>query len=550
MMYFVIVLIILWLGYWFMKRFRRRWLRWLVLVPGLTAVFFAVGWQSAIAEATRPDPAMQLETQIIETYSVALGDLVVVVSGTGSVIPARQIPLVFQTSAPVKLVLFDEGDSVSEGDVVATLDTIDLDLLLADAEIALTLQQTILASLTAPAREVDLLAAESALQAARAQSNAAFATGPTANDREIARLQAELSRNRLWQTQMQRDMLQAGTSFPLIPSVDTTVDIPDSVIQAIDTNFGVTIPNTIDLNAPGADEFIGQVNAFISATNAQSSLAVRGQRQQLEDALVQLEYGVQISDVNYQSALNRSGDFGALQSARLQTIQAEIALERLRDGPGPIALERATIEIELAELAMDQVRYNQSQGQLVAPFGGVIAQNNLSIGQLPPQGPAVILMDVAELYVELPIDETDIVRVAVGQRVEFEVDALPGVIVTGTVVRTAYTPVIIGQLVTYPVRVRLDRGTEAIRVGMSVTAQIITSERSDVVVAPNRFIRVDRETGRAYVIVREIDGSLREIAILLGERSATVSEVTSGLVPGQELVLLPRGLAETLNGGA
>ncbi|MFN8447992.1 MAG: hypothetical protein U0521_05250 [Anaerolineae bacterium] len=37
----------------------------------------------------------------------------------------------------------------------------------------------------------------------------------------------------------------------------------------------------------------------------------------------------------------------------------------------------------------------------------------------------MLLVDTSELYVDLAVDETDVVRLAVGQQVEFAFDALP-----------------------------------------------------------------------------------------------------------------------------
>jgi HlyD family secretion protein len=197
--------------------------------------------------------------------------------------------------------------------------------------------------------------------------------------------------------------------------------------------------------------------------------------------------------------------------------------------------------VRLAENALKQAQQSLTNAELRAPFDGIVAQNNLRVGDLPPQGPAVLLVDNESFLIDVPLDETDVVNVAAGQRVEVLVDALPDVVLSGVVERVAFTPVRIGQLVTYNVRIRLDPTSEPIRAGMSATVNIIIDRRPQVMLVPNRFIRIDPLTQNAFVVVRQPNGRLAETLVILGRRNDTESEVISGVAPGDTLVLLPRG---------
>ena len=59
------------------------------------------------------------------TAAVTRGDLVQTVSGSGQVKPAQEINLNFATSGTIAEVRAVEGQQVSKGDVLATLDTAD-----------------------------------------------------------------------------------------------------------------------------------------------------------------------------------------------------------------------------------------------------------------------------------------------------------------------------------------------------------------------------------------------------------------------------------------
>ncbi len=71
-----------------------------------------------------------------ETLRVDRGDLVSTVSATGAIEPEGQVSLVFRGAGRVGEVLVSEGDVVTAGQVLARLETDDLDLALAQAETA------------------------------------------------------------------------------------------------------------------------------------------------------------------------------------------------------------------------------------------------------------------------------------------------------------------------------------------------------------------------------------------------------------------------------
>ncbi|MCU0496422.1 MAG: efflux RND transporter periplasmic adaptor subunit [Anaerolineae bacterium] len=478
----------------------RRLLRNAVIVLVLsTVVIIGIQWNNynnAVTAATE-QASITLDETVVET-----GDLTVTVSGTGAITPERQTALTFELSAPVVEILAPEGTQVNAGDPIARVDAADFDANVGDAQLALEIEQLSFNALTAPPREVDLAAAEAALTAAIAGYNAAVATGPDSQQVEIARLQTELARNQLWQTQLQADGAVNLDLFQFPP------DTPPEVEQFIrDT-----------------------INGF----NAQNRI-------QFSTALEQSEFGIDIADANFAAVQLRGPDLGAVNSANAAIVQAQIARDRLVNGPNEFELAQAQIELENAEIALEQAQNAADRTLLTAPFSGVIAQNNLIVGQLPPTDSiSVLLIDTSGYYIDVPIDETDVVNVQVGQSVTLVLDALPEANISGQVTQIAVTPTRVGQLVTYLVRVALDPTSEAIRIGMTATARIATQEVKDTLLIRNSFIRIDRTTQQAFVTIALEDGTYQEIPIVLGARNDTFSQVVSGVTEGQRIVLLPR----------
>lgn len=474
----------------------KRIFRALLLVAVAAGVVFGLQAARSGSSEQAAAPAVQDETQ------VRLDDLAVTVSATGAVAPAHQVGLAFEFSAPVHEILVHEGQVVRAGDVLARLDTRDLETALKSARVSLDAQQVAYDALTAAPREVDIAVARAALNIAAAQAGT-VSLSADATQLEIARLQTELARNQLWQSQLQRDLNFAIPPAEREFAEEMGIELPDTDQMARDT-----VPN------------------------------------QLKSA----DYEVLIADENYAALLTQGADTAGLSSASAQIAVAQAQLEKLLNGPTETDLQIAEMQLQIARLAVDQAAVNLNRGVLTAPLDGIVAQTNLVVGELPPQDAAVQLIDPSGFYVDVAVDETDIIGVQPGQPTRLALDALPGAAITGTVERVAATPVRQGQLVTYLVRVTLDSPDEAVRAGMTATATIVVNELNDVLALPNRFIRLDRATQQAYVTL-ETGGQYEEVPVQLGLRNETDSQIITGVEAGQRVVLLPRATFNPIPGG-
>ncbi|MBI1280241.1 MAG: HlyD family efflux transporter periplasmic adaptor subunit [Anaerolineaceae bacterium] len=471
-----------------MRRILRIFIIIVVLSLLVSGGIFYAQYQNAQTAAQGTVVKIEDETIVVKS------DLTVTVNATGSITPQQQLPLAFDISAPVKQIFIKEGQSVKKGDVLARLDAPELENAVANAQLALAAQQAAYDALTRPARDVDIAVAEAALRAAQAQAGSA-ALGADPNQVKIAELQAEISRNQLWQAQLQRD----------IPSAVAK----QTAEQASALGFSVNIP---------------QSNPADNVTAP----------------IIQAENGVALADLSVSGAENKPADIAALSSANAQVVAAQRQLDLLRNGPTELQLKIAQTQMQLAQLAVKQAQAALTRAELVAPFDGLVAQNNLVVGEVPPQGAAMSLINSSSFYVDVAVDETDIVNVQTGQSVSLRLDALPDTKISAHVTRVAITPIRAGQLVTYTVRVTLDAATVPIRVGMTTTATIIVNQLNDVIALPNRFVRIDSVTQQAYVTVQQSETKFTDIPVTLGVRNETESQIISGLETGQKVVLVPR----------
>jgi HlyD family secretion protein len=176
----------------------------LIIVSIVVLALAAGGWyfwqqQQAAAQSAAND---------IRTETLARGTILSTVSATGPLAAESQVSLFFGSAqpAPVAEVNVALGDEVQAGDVLARLDTADLELAVTQSEQALRNAELALAALTAKPRPEDIALAEANLKLANAQ--VFQATQASSKEQiEIARLNLVVAQNTLSQIDDQVDAL-------------------------------------------------------------------------------------------------------------------------------------------------------------------------------------------------------------------------------------------------------------------------------------------------------------------------------------------------------
>jgi len=112
-------------------------------------------------------PVAAQATDVPETTPVVRGDITATVSVSGSVAPRQQVNVTFKSGGRVAAVHVAPGDRVRRGDLLATLDTTDLETQVAKAESALRVAQLNLAKAQKPKSKDELTVARANLERAR-----------------------------------------------------------------------------------------------------------------------------------------------------------------------------------------------------------------------------------------------------------------------------------------------------------------------------------------------------------------------------------------------
>ncbi|MFC1985221.1 efflux RND transporter periplasmic adaptor subunit, partial [Chloroflexota bacterium] len=172
-----------------------------------------------------------------------------------------------------------------------------------------------------------------------------------------------------------------------------------------------------------------------------------------------------------------------------------------------------------------------------ALFDGIVARVYADEGDvIPPPSltsTAIIqLIDLTTMELNVEVDEIDVPGVKLGQRAIIEVDALPALPLEGKVNFISLLPTEEGGVIVYNVKINFDvpEGT-GLRAGMSATADIITTERKNALLVPDRTIKQDSQ-GNSIVEVM-VDKQIEERAVVIGVSDGFQTEILDGLEEGE-----------------
>lgn len=234
-----------------------------------------------------------------------------------------------------------------------------------------------------------------------------------------------------------------------------------------------------------------------------------------------------------------------VEQAHLSVSIAEYDLSDMRDDyyEESDQVKRSKAKLEQAQVSLQQAEWRLEQATLKSPINGIVTTLFVESGEMANSGQTVIILsDLANLDVDVNLDETDVTRIEKGMTVVVTVDAFPGLEVIGEVIEIAPTADVQSGVVLYPVTVRLDPTDLPLRSGMTVNVMFTFEERKDTLVVP--FRAVETEGGQAYLTRVTATGSER-IAVTLGLITDTQIEILSGIEEGDVITVYANPVQDT-----
>lgn len=275
------------------------------------------------------------------------------------------------------------------------------------------------------------------------------------------------------------------------------------------------------VTASGTVMPLTSVDVSADITGRVTDIAVReGERVKKGQFLLQIDPSQYRSAVARAEALVASNQ-SALAQAKANLDQAERALSRSRElaqtSPNLVSTESveqsqtafdvaranhtaSQAQVEQSRATLQEARDNLAKTRLIAPMDGQVVRLNVEEGEVAVPGTfsreTALLMtiaDMSEILARVKVDETDVVRLSLGDSVQITIDAFPDTTFVGRVSRISNSAQLTAtgtasgstdRAVDFETEVTILNPPSDIRPDLSATARIVTATREDALSIP------------------------------------------------------------------
>lgn len=516
-----------------------------------------------------------------KTYSFVAaqkGEVIQVVSATGTVTPAKQIDLQFESAGKIRKIEVKVGDEVKTGQTLARLDAAELIIQLQSAEAALDIAKAKLAQTLAGNRPEDVRIYEVALANAQVDSenekkelrdaeeeaekdishayedvldalNDAYLKADDGLQKQLddlftddnsdnpqlsyASADSQAEKDTEWQRVLAGD--EASQFYAEISRVDASDrDDLDGVLTKgkqhleIIRDFLSRAMDSLNAAALNANLTSLQLTAYKASVNAA--------RTNVNTAIANLtnqEQTIVAARINNQTNLNKAKTAADKAEAALKDAEVQLALKKADPLQADIDLAQAQVKQGRADMLGVQEKINKAT--LSAPTDGIITAVEKEEGELAAVGSVLVsIINSNPFQVETNVSETEIAKVNLGNAAEMTLDALPDEKFSGKVIKINPAETVVSGVIYYKITLVFDAKDDRIKSGMTVNLDIQTEKKEDVLFLP--YYVVKSRNGEKYVFVLE-KGLIKEKTVKTGLEGEVNVEIIEGLREGEQVVL-------------
>jgi HlyD family secretion protein len=221
----------------------------------------------------------------------------------------------------------------------------------------------------------------------------------------------------------------------------------------------------------------------------------------------------------------------------LQRAEADLSLleQKQKNRYSPPEVARIEAQSTEAEAAYASAENSLHKSTVLAPFDGVVYSVPVKEGAFV-QGGELLLQEanLSNVLVRAFVDEPDVGRLQVGQKVEITWDAVPGRVWNGSVNTVPATVKLRGNRNVGETTCLIDNNDLRLLPNINVGVTIVTAQHNDVLTLQRDALRMD--DSRPYVF--RIEGNrLHQQTVSFSLQNLTRVEITSGLSDGDRVAL-------------
>jgi HlyD family secretion protein len=442
---------------------------WIILIVLILAAGGGYAYYALVYKPgqTSPEPT-------ITTTQVRQGDVVISVSGSGTLVPTSEATLGFETSGYLEEVYVAVGDRVKEGDVLAKMETDELELAVTEADTKVRLAQIDLDNTLAGPTDAELASAEAAIKNAQAALQV-----------------AQLSYN----SDLNSDLDSAASAYYLT-------------------------------YLSRSEKYVAAQEAYAAGKISQSEYEEATNKWRQAEA--------DLNDALKNADLEQLGAANDLDQARNSVYQAQERLDDLQSGATDEEIRQAQLTLDQAQLALDDARAGLEAATLHAPFDGTVTEVTALPGEYIGKSSFITLAALDKPMLEFWVEESDMSDVVVGNRVEISFEALPDETFSGEVTQVDPTLVTVDRTLAVQAFASIDTTSYSgdLLGGMNAEVDVISAEARDVLIVPLQALRELGDDKYAVFVVGS-DGKLEMRPVEVGLKDLVNAEIISGLEVGE-----------------
>ncbi len=438
---------------------------------------------------------------------------------TGALAALNDVTVSVKIAGKMAAVYFREGDVVRAGQIVAQQDTADLQAQLDSQRANLLSSQTKLSQ-----AYVALADAKTNLKLTQDQTESSIKQAQSGVDSASQQLAIVKQGARVQERQQAEESVNSAKA-----DVDSALSDRDKARKDLKryqslARQGAIAPQQLDQAQSVADSaearYLSTQSRYNSAVQSQSLIQEGNRPEDIRKAETAVEQAKQILVT---ALANRN-------QVNLRRADVENAQVGILSAKAGIAQSQATVR--LAEQAL-------RDASIKSPIAGIVAERKTEPGmQISVTKPEVLrIVSLNNIYFDAQLTEAQFSEVRVGMAVAVTVDARPGKTFQGSVAKIF--PVASAQARSFTVRITLVNEGSLLRPQMFARGRIrLMTHPNALVVLRDAVLDPNGNSGRVYVVK---DGRAEERKVKLGYSTIQLSEVTSGLATGDEVVTSGQG---------
>lgn len=293
-----------------------------------------------------------------------------------------------------------------------------------------------------------------------------------------------------------------------------------------------TLSHTLDLNALVINERIVTITALLNGEIKQTTVR-EGERVDRGQTLAVL------NAEEAQSLLGKAQAELAYKRQKLNTARKRYARVKNLSSAGNTSkqtlddsldtFKSAEAELSIAEASLQLAELRLKNGNIIAPFAGIITKQHVETGQWVEAGtPLFRLVDELGYLIEAQVDASDWSQVSLGQLVALSTESAPDNHWQSAV--TWMAPVVaLNERDAKSVAIRFKLGNESppLLLGQEVDAALILEQVDDVLTLP--LTAMQEVAPGEFAVFRHVDNKASYTPLDVGLINATHAQVTGGI---------------------